>query len=126
MPKKIDFWVHGKPIPQERPFVTRHGTFDRKRSKAAKEIIRLRALEFKEDWCPFAGPAGVILHFYGANPAADIDNLTKLVLDAISGVFWKNDRQVESLWCKKIAISKYDDPRTEITVYPVDDKKEAI
>ena len=43
----------------------------------------------------------------------DIDNLRKLVMDALTNVFWRDD----SLVCEGTTIKKYSDqPRTEIRI----------
>ena len=44
---------------------------------------------------------------------SDIDNLLKLVMDSLNGVFWKDDSQI----CQVIAYKLYDEkPRTVIQV----------
>lgn len=112
--------IPGKPIPQERPFVTRHGTFDRPRSKAEKNRIGflLAAAKIAQKWQIAEGPVSVELFFYGCNPAADIDNLQKLVMDAAKGILWVDDRQVVGIRACKYPSHK--DKATEITVEVVE------
>ena len=45
---RICFEIPGRPVPQERPFVTRYGTFDRKKSKRAKELVRMLAIAARQ------------------------------------------------------------------------------
>jgi Holliday junction resolvase RusA-like endonuclease len=48
----------------------------------------------------------------------DADNLSKLVKDALNGVFWKDDSQV----CKLFVTKAYGTaPRTEIQITPISD-----
>jgi Holliday junction resolvase RusA-like endonuclease len=50
----------------------------------------------------------------------DFDNLDKLILDALTGLFFKNDSQV----CKGDLIKQYSEvPRTEIYITPLDNQK---
>ena len=44
----------------------------------------------------------------------DVDNLLKLVKDALTGLMWVDDRQVQIGGCFKIYSHK---PRTEIEIY---------
>jgi Holliday junction resolvase RusA-like endonuclease len=97
--KIIAFHVPGKPKPQKRPIVMKRGwTIDPPESKKAKKIIGQYAMIAMADQATILeGPAAVTLTFYGAHPLSDIDNLSKLVLDALKGICWRDDRQVKEL-----------------------------
>lgn len=56
---------------------------------------------------------GIKLYF-GDNRRRDIDNYNKILLDSLSGIIWKDDRQIQ-----KMSIEKFVDlenPRIEIEV----------
>lgn len=58
------------------------------------------------------GPVAVTVRFYGARANADIDNLCKGALDALSGIVIGDDRQVMNLLAYRLS----GDKRTEIEV----------
>lgn len=113
----FNFTIPGKPVPQERPYVTRHGAFDRPKSAAAKRTVRLIAqgARSKARFTASKGDFGVSCMFYGAHGGADIDNLLKLILDALKGVFWEDDRQVTSVSAMKIKSEKGKE-RTDVMI----------
>lgn len=108
----------GIPKPQERPFVTRHGTFDRPESKRVKMDIRSRAIAelLKNKWKISSGAIGAFIFFFNPRKNADIDNLGKLILDALSGVVWEDDKQIIFLVLKKM-LDKTAEPCTIIDIY---------
>ena len=113
---KHAFIIPGKPVPQERPYVTRTFTRDRPRSKNAKAYVWAIAVAARTE--SGAGvsrrPFRVSLNFCNANPNADLDNLCKLVLDGMKGVFWEDDRQVTQLMAFKVKDAHY--TRTDVIV----------
>lgn len=93
--------VPGKPVSQGRARVMRGGwAFDPVKSRKAKENIKMIA--FAAHARPMDGNLRANLSFYGANPLSDIDNLVKLVLDALQGICYANDRQIMRLQAAKI------------------------
>jgi len=131
--------ILGDPKAQGRPRACAFGKharmYERKQDKAAKHtlavIARLRAPKEL-----LRGPLRVDIRLYFARPQAhygsgrnrgvvkplaplwhtsrpDRDNLDKLVLDALTGVFWRDDNQV----CAGEITKQYSDrPRTEIGI----------
>lgn len=68
-----------------------------------------------------AGPVQVGMKIYfGTKRKCDIDNFNKLVFDALSGVVWRDDSQIEELHIKKL----YDkeNPRVELLIYETEEK----
>lgn len=64
---------------------------------------------------PELGDVEVALKFFTATATrGDIDNLAKLVLDAMNGVVWKDDKQITALYCEVHERDRH--PRTEIFV----------
>lgn len=106
---KVNFVIPGKPLPQQRPYVTRNGTFDRKQSKDAKLAIAVlgTGARVRSKSIVSVKPFRVILVFANPHASSDIDNLCKLVLDGLKGVFWKDDRQVTHLEAFKVKDPNY-------------------
>lgn len=51
---------------------------------------------------PLEGPLSIELQVYFKSKAAsDIDNVCKAVLDSLTGVLWKDDRQIQELHAYK-------------------------
>jgi Holliday junction resolvase RusA-like endonuclease len=112
----------GAPVPQGRPRVWRNGAVGYpKRVEAAKKLAKDL---FWVEWIvanggdfvePLSGPLRVSLGFAGARANADLDNLAKLVVDALvdAGVLAGDDvRTVAHLDARVIAGAA----RTEVTV----------
>ena len=108
--KRISFFVHCEPVPQPRAKVSTVGGFarayvDKKhRSHALKQAIRDAFT-----WHKLEGPIKCELLFCFARPKshtrkqrkcnhhtgkADIDNLQKLVFDALNGLAYDDDKQI--------------------------------
>lgn len=108
--KRISFFVHCEPVPQPRAKVSTRGGFarayvDKKHpSHALKQAIREAFVGEK-----LQGPIGCDLLFRFTRPKshtrkqresgwhtgkADIDNLQKLVFDALNGVAYDDDKQI--------------------------------
>jgi Holliday junction resolvase RusA-like endonuclease len=112
------FSIPGKPQPQERPIVRRAGwTVDPPKSFKAKKVVKSYALVCRQEAlaCVSSGSFSVMAKFYGANPLCDIDNLLKLVLDGLKGVFWVDDRQVTQIGALKFKCEKGSE-RTEVWI----------
>jgi Holliday junction resolvase RusA-like endonuclease len=107
-------WVPGKPKPKERPRMGRGGHFYTPR--ATKEAEAAIAGAWKGmGGVLLDGPVEVILTFdpdgtyievepYEVRPskiAADLDNLAKLVLDALNGVAYTDDKHIHRLVVRK-------------------------
>lgn len=88
--------IPGRCVPCPRARVTRYGTHYPKRytdwhDMAQTEMLRCFGRPLWEE--------SVILgiEFYGPRPNADLDNLVKSVMDALTGIFIEDDRQVSYL-----------------------------
>jgi len=108
----LSFAVKTEPVPQIRPRVRlynrglsfRHIVYDPARSKQYKQLIAWHAKKatlsagLKK---PVQGPVSLKVTFYMKKLNADIDNLVKAVMDALTGVVWINDRQVYKVQAEK-------------------------
>lgn len=63
--------------------------------KEYKETVKWMAIDQKAK--PFKGPVEVRLKWYRAQKKGDIDSKVKCLLDALEGVCYENDSQIEKL-----------------------------
>ena len=140
------FIINGIPKPLKRHRHTRHGrTYDP--SKKDKQDLLYQVMRYAPKQ-PFTAPLRIIIVFYMPRPKAnyrsgkfkdllkpnqpiqhsktpDLDNLEKLVCDALEGMFYKNDSQIAQKQSEKIYCSPGEEARTEIclTIINNDDKE---
>lgn len=103
--RTVSFTVDGPPVPKGRPRFTYYNghakTYTPKRTAAyEREIgeawVTCRAPEPRPP--QFAGTVRVTIRvFEGSGHAADLDNYVKVVLDALNGLAWADDRQVGAI-----------------------------
>ena len=103
-------WVHafvvdGEPTPKARPrtITTSKGdvrTYTPKTTRSAEQVIGESAkngLHRLGDF-PVDTPVKLVVDVYVEKKGrGDLDNYVKTVMDALNGVIWKDDRQVEEL-----------------------------
>lgn len=96
------FTIYGIPIPQQRARVLRTGyAYDLPKCRQAKKLIAEIAVASRQaNANPLFSPDStarltVTLKFFGARRNADLDNLYKLVADALQGVLYRNDSQID-------------------------------
>ncbi len=123
----ICFRVQGNPRPQLRPRATARGkiakVYKNPRTRKDQEAFLAAAMAYAPDE-PMTAPLVVDLRFAMKRPKAakglqlhakkpDLDNLIKLVLDALNGVFWEDDKQII-----EVCASKHydDDPGTLVRI----------
>jgi Holliday junction resolvase RusA-like endonuclease len=107
----VKFTIPGNPLPKARARSGNGRHYTPQCTRNAESWVKLHA---KKAGVPcLAGPLRVSLVFArkDAQPC-DIDNLAKLVLDALHGVAFANDRQIVHLAATKLV--DRDNPRTEI------------
>ena len=134
----IKLIVQGSPVALKRHKHTKSGhTYDP--SKGDKRLFLAKAIKTAPKF-PLDGPISMSCEFYVEHPKGhyrtgkyfkqlkpgadtwrskrpDIDNYIKLVLDALNGVFYKDDSQI----CHIEAIKKYSqDPRTVVEIRGVE------
>ena len=133
----IAITVDMRPVGKQRPIVTRfHGTFTPKQTVQAEHKIAWKARAAMKGKPPSDKPVHL---FIGANFALpksaskkdrenlpgtlrdkkpDLDNIEKLVSDALNGVVWVDDKQVVSHFGKKTNANE-DSLRIIVDEYPV-------
>lgn len=142
--KTITFTVPGEPIAQPRVKAARRGNrsgvytptkTSTGRSNGIAEykaLVRRIASERYAD-APFAGPVFVEIDFVFLRPRSlvwktkpmprfphivrpDVDNAAKAVLDALTGIVWRNDTQVHWLNARKIVAAGDEQPATVVWI----------
>ncbi len=107
------FTVPGQPVPKGRPRSGPTGFYTPAKTRTAERTVGLYALA--EMRAPLTEPLRVELRFHAKDKRrVDVDNLAKLVLDAMNGVAWRDDSQIVFLAVEKHVDAE--DPRTEIRV----------
>lgn len=115
--KVVRFTVPGEPRSKQRARVTARGTFTPTETRQAEQRVRQAwALTRAE---PFPYQVVVTIDFYNGNRRRrDLDNMAKLVLDALNKVAYADDYQVVGLNLRKIFTTR-DRARTEICLAEV-------
>lgn len=123
MTKCITFNI--EPTPKGRPRLGKYGTYTPAKTKAAEE-----AIQWAWHGKPMEGPLKVSLRFYFKRPKKclkcykdtrpDIDNLVKLVCDALNGLAWKDDGQIVILEAYKLYCQHPDKPCIQLEIKEVD------
>ena len=120
MIKIATFTVPGNPKPKERPRFGRGRGYTTEATRAAEARV---ASSFRDNLglrhtieSPVTGPLRVRLRFFRDNMRrVDLDNLSKIPLDALNGLAWGDDSQIVSLIASKHL--DRDSPRTEIELW---------
>lgn len=115
------FTVEGEPTSKSR------ARWDARRGGRPYTPANVKAAEHKVAWAYRAAVPGraevradrnfgVFMAFFcGSGQRRDVDNMTKLVFDALNAVAWADDSQVTEMGAK---LRRWDpDPRTEVVIY---------
>lgn len=113
-----EFTVHGEPVSKARARVTANGTFTPAKTRAAEAAILAAYLN-----CAPLGmiPKGVmceltVTFFNGNRRVRDIDNMLKLVQDALNKQAYEDDSQIIELHGYKHVVPPAE-ARTEVSLY---------
>lgn len=113
---EIAYTLFGEPLSMPRPRVSRYGSGQVPESVRELKSRHAEAgtLSRPDGWS-LEGRFSVVISVYkGTARACDLDNLAKLPLDALTGVLYADDSQIDRLFVQR-AIDR-DDPRTEVRV----------
>lgn len=115
---KCEMWVPGDPIPKQSFRIGREGRhFQPERVTAWRDQIQRAAPIARPSRAAFDGMWEVTLTFYRKTARrVDLDNLSKAVLDALQGVWWKNDSNVMVL---HLAKTQSIDPGVQVEAWPL-------
>lgn len=115
------FTIPGKPVPKARARTVSKGgrtwSFTPAKTQKHENLIRfLATVQRQAQKLPISGGRFILkVTCYGAHPRSDWDNLGKTVSDALNGIVWVDDSQVDHATVQKIRCNKGEE-RTEITV----------
>lgn len=118
MTDEVKLVLPGDPIPKGRPRHGRGHSFTPKRTRDAEQAIRDVAAGL--DLQPFDLPVRVALIFYCETARrTDLDNLIKLVTDALNGIAYTDDHLIHALTARLHRKSLFEAPRTEVRIEPL-------
>jgi Holliday junction resolvase RusA-like endonuclease len=92
--------VDGAPVPKGRPRLGKGRVYTPKRTKAQEEKIKLFALlemRVKRLLKPFEGRICLDVEIVQKSRRGDIDNHVKLVSDALNGIVYVDDEQIDEI-----------------------------
>jgi len=115
---KYRFVVPGEPIPKGRPRVTNGKAYTPKRTVDAEERVLAAYLErYPGQRTPniFTDYELHATFFRKSRRRTDVDNLAKLVMDALNGIIWTDDDQVVKLVAEKVRVTAT--PQTLVEIY---------
>ena len=93
MKRSIEFWADGQPVPYNRESARFGRTHPR--NEAWRSAIRHAYRAQGGPPLPHIGRMALVIKFFGARSGCDGDNLSKEVLDALNGVAYEDDSQVQ-------------------------------
>lgn len=118
--------VHADPVPWARARQQGRRFFTDPRVAGAKSMIRFLAKNAAVKMAPRGTPVALTCTFTFTHPPSsknwnhvvkpDLDNLVKLVMDALTGVAWEDDVQVTTLIARKYYAETGCEPSTHIEV----------
>lgn len=106
---RISFTVPGPPVPKGRPRVTSRGTFTPARTRAYEKHVKACAMEARtaqdtDEWKRWPTEkrcrleVGIVV---GHRRRVDCDNYLKAAADALIGVIFRDDSQVDSVFVER-------------------------
>lgn len=92
----VSFTVGGEPVPKGRPRLGQGRTYTPKRTLAAEKKVKAAFEAAAPGWVvePDLTYGALIEFRTGSGSVVDIDNATKLIMDALNKVFYEDDIQV--------------------------------
>ena len=114
---RVNCTIPGEPLSKQRPRFGRGRAYDPAENSRAQANICLFIRHAHKSLIPDdVNTFSVRLLFYlKTGQRRDLDNMCKLVMDACTGLVWKDDYQVMELFARQQKFS--DNPRTEIVMY---------
>lgn len=105
---QISFVVSGEPVSKARARVANGHAFTPERTKIAENAVLVEFLKARRNWRPEPDEVfDVDCYFHcGTHQRRDIDNMAKLVLDALNGHAWSDDHLVVGLSARKLQVPR--------------------
>ena len=122
-PRAIAIIVPGEPTPKQSFRIGYRGRhFQPACVRAAQNAVAWCAREAMAGEPPIVGPVRVRVTFARkSRRRVDADNLFKLVADALQGIVFENDAQIEYLELTKCQVERLDEAKTIIEVESIAD-----
>lgn len=115
--KVVRFTIRGEPRSKQRPRVTARGTYTPAETREAERAVLAAWTETNAE--PFTYQVVVSVDFFNGNKRRrDLDNMAKLVLDALNKHAYADDYQVVALNLRKFFTTR-DKARTVVTLAEV-------
>jgi crossover junction endodeoxyribonuclease RusA len=124
LPVIARFTIEGEPACKARARFTNYGskvrTYTPERTRTAELKVAASFQETAGDYSPDADTTyGIMaLFFPGTRQRRDVDNMMKLLLDALNKIAWEDDNQVVELSARKSLVLP-EEARTEVVIYKV-------
>lgn len=136
------FTVPGEPVGKGRPRMTRAGhAFTPEKTASYENLVKLCFQKAYPTWSPTPDEVGVEIYAYYQIPKSaskkkqremidgvirptkkpDIDNVAKIINDALNGIAWADDTQIVTEGIKKLYSDK---PKVAVTIYTYGGGKE--
>lgn len=118
-PRTLDlrFTIHGEPLSKERARVVNGHAYTPRRTRDAEARVQAAWMAAAGRVSASDGPFYVVMHFFpGTRKRRDLDNMAKLVLDALNGWAWRDDSEVDSLSLFRHPVVPRDEARVEIQI----------
>lgn len=97
MTRIIEFDIPGIPVAKGRPRVYHGHGVTPERTRLAEQHVKNAFQAQYPDFTPLEGRLVLVAHFWmGKNGRPDLDNLEKLVMDALNGLAYHDDEQIEA------------------------------
>ena len=98
--------IGGEPLPKERPRAAQGRAFTPKRTRDAEKRVLDAFRAAYPDVDPLTGRLLVDVKFYRrTRRGVDLDNLAKLCLDALNGVAYRDDEQIDIRRIQPVRVS---------------------
>lgn len=118
----MEFIVPGRCIPA--PRMTRYSRSSPRtiRYMEYREAVAFMALLAKVKRIPKGVPVGILMeiHLCRKGRTGDLDNYQKTILDALNGVAWDDDRQVEAIQARKVWVADQKEEKVLIKIWELE------
>lgn len=103
VPHTFDLHIPGNPVPKGRPRVYRGHGVTPKRTRDAEQRIRNLFRRQVPDGILYPSERLLVRMDFWLNKTGrpDLDNIMKLCLDALNGLAYADDEQIEAVWARR-------------------------
>lgn len=96
--EEVEFEVPGRAVPKGRPRFFQGNAYTPRTTKEYEAKVRAEAeVALPDDWSPEGRFSVTVLFYFDDKRIRDLDNCVKAVTDALNGVVYKDDAQIDVL-----------------------------